>query len=192
MKTLITLIFVLTIGVAAQAQDNTAQAVAPDNAELYADNSEALQEQLSELDDWIAAQIQTIPEAQRQLVTTHDAMSYYSRAYGLTVAGTLLGLSPEEEPTAARVRDLVTSVQEIGVPTLFAELTTNDRVLRTVAAEAGVQISENVLIADGVGARGTPAGSYQGMLVYNTCTIVDGLGGECEPFFEAGSQQDET
>ncbi|MGK7910863.1 MAG: zinc ABC transporter substrate-binding protein [Synechococcus sp.] len=154
--------------------------LSPENSGVYAENSEDLQAQLRELDAWIVEQIQTIPEAQRQLVTTHDAMSYYSRAYGLTVAGTLLGLSPEEEPTAARVSELVTSVREIGVPTLFAELTTNDRVLRTVAAEAGVQISDNVLIADGVGAQGTPEGSYQGMLVYNTCTIVEGLGGECE------------
>ena len=166
--------------------------VAPDNSQLYADNSSTLQAQLLELDSWIAEQIQTIPEAQRQLVTTHDAMSYYSRAYGLTVAGTLLGLSPEEEPTAARVSELVTSVREIGVPTLFAELTTNDRVLRTVANEAGVDISENVLIADGVGAQGTPEGSYQGMLEYNTCTIVEGLGGECEPFNGIASPQDES
>ncbi|NES08421.1 MAG: metal ABC transporter substrate-binding protein, partial [Okeania sp. SIO2F4] len=38
------------------------------------------------------------------------------------------------------------------------------------------------LIADGIGEKGTPAGSYQGMLVYNTCTIVTGLGGTCSDF----------
>ncbi|MEL7083229.1 MAG: zinc ABC transporter substrate-binding protein [Cyanobacteria bacterium P01_A01_bin.3] len=166
--------------------------VAPEQSQRYTDNSAMLQARLLELDSWIAAQIQTIPEAQRQLVTTHDAMSYYSRAYGLTVAGTLLGLSPEEEPTAARVSELVSNVRDIGVPTLFAELTTNDRVLRTVANEAGVDISDDVLIADGVGAQGTPEGSYQGMMEYNTCTIVVGLGGECEPFAEIVSQHDDS
>ena len=153
----------------------------PENKEIYDERAGALLADLAELDAWIAAQIQTIPEPQRQLVTTHDAMSYYSRAYGLTVAGTLLGLSPEEEPTASRVRDLVKNIRTIGVPTLFAELTTNDRVLQAVANEAGVEISEDVLIADGIGRQGSPEGSYQGMLQYNTCVIVNGLGGDCQP-----------
>ena len=166
--------------------------LSPENSELYAENTASLQEELVALDRWIATQIQTIPDSQRQLVTTHDAMSYYSRAYGLTVAGTLLGLSPEEEPTAARVRDLVASVQEIGVPTLFAELTTNDRVLQTVAAEAGVEISDDVLIADGIGREGTPEGSYQGMLEYNTCAIVNGLGGKCQAFEVLDELQDNS
>ena len=67
------------------------------------------------------------------------------------------------------------------MPTLFAVLTADDRVLKTVADEAGVSISENVLLADGLGAEGTPGETYTGMLVYNTCSIVEGLGGECAP-----------
>jgi ABC-type Zn uptake system ZnuABC Zn-binding protein ZnuA len=154
----------------------------PDNADTYASNAAALTAELERLDAWIPEQIATIPEDRRRLITTHDAMSYYARAYGLTVEGTLLGISTEEEPTAAQVRALTEQIQAIGVPTVFAELTANDKVLRTVANEAGVEISEQVLIADGIGAKGTPEGSYQGMLVYNTCNIVEGLGGTCSDF----------
>lgn len=154
----------------------------PDRAADYAQQSQALNAELRRLDTWIAAQIRTIPANRRQLITTHDAFGYYSRAYGLNIAGTLLGLTTEEEPTAARVRQLIAAIRAAGVPTVFAELTSNDRVLRSVAAEAEVEISQNVLIADGIGAKGTPEGSYQGMLVYNTCTIVTGLGGQCTPF----------
>ena len=109
-------------------------------------------------------------------------MSYYARAYGLVVEGTLLGISTEEEPTAAEVKSLTEGIQAIGVPMVFAELTSNDKVLRTVANEADVDISEDVLIADGIGEKGTPSGTYQGMLAYNTCTIVFGLGGTCSEF----------
>ncbi|MGD1808276.1 metal ABC transporter solute-binding protein, Zn/Mn family [Dapis sp. BLCC M126] len=154
----------------------------PDNANTYTSNADALTSKLERLDAWIPKQIATIPENQRRLITTHDAMSYYARAYGLTVEGTLLGVSTDEQPTAAQVKSLSEKIQAIGVPMLFAELTANDKVLRTVANEAGVNISEDVLIADGIGEKGTPAGSYQGMLVYNTCTIVTGLGGSCSEF----------
>lgn len=154
----------------------------PENADTYASNADALAIEFERLDAWIPEQIATIPENQRRLITTHDAMSYYARAYGLTVEGTLLGLSTEEEPTAAQVKALTESIQAIGVPMVFAELTSNDKVLRTVANEANVDISKDVLIADGIGESGTPAGSYQGMMVYNTCTIVEGLGGTCGGF----------
>lgn len=83
-------------------------------------------------------------------------MSYYARAYGLVVEGTLLGISTEEEPTAAEVKSLTEGIQAIGVPIVFAELTSNDKVLRTVANEADVDISEDVLIADGIGKRALP------------------------------------
>jgi ABC-type Zn uptake system ZnuABC Zn-binding protein ZnuA len=92
-----------------------------------------------------------------------------------------LGISTEDEPTAAQVNELATAIQEKAIPMIFAELTADDRVLQTVADEAGVSISEDVLLADGLGAEGTPGDSYIGMLVYNTCAIVDGLGGECAP-----------
>jgi ABC-type Zn uptake system ZnuABC Zn-binding protein ZnuA len=151
----------------------------PDNAELYASNTDALVEELQTIDQWIQTQVDTIPEDQRQLVTTHDATNYYADAYGLTVAGTLLGISTEDVPSAATLRELVTAIEEANVPTLFAELTANDQVLGAVSRESGIPISENVLIADGLGPVETPEGTYQGMLVYNTCTIVDGLGGEC-------------
>ncbi|MBW4515914.1 MAG: zinc ABC transporter substrate-binding protein [Timaviella obliquedivisa GSE-PSE-MK23-08B] len=162
--------------------EQTLSAKDPANAKKYASNAATMIRELEQLDTWIPKQIATIPVNQRRLVTTHDAMSYYARAYGLTVEGTLLGISTEEEPTAAQVKTLSTGIKSVGVPTVFAELTSNDKVLRTVANESGVKISDDVLIADGIGKQGTPAGSYQGMLEYNTCTIVKGLGGKCTPF----------
>ncbi|NEQ73134.1 MAG: zinc ABC transporter solute-binding protein [Okeania sp. SIO2C9] len=162
--------------------EQTLVKIDPDNADTYASNADTLTSKLERLDAWIPKQIATIPKNQRRLITTHDAMSYYARAYGMVVEGTLLGLSTEEEPTAAEVKSLSERIKAIGVPVLFAELTANDKVLGTVANEAGVNISEDVLIADGIGEKGTPAGSYQGMLVYNTCSIVTGLGGTCSKF----------
>ena len=159
--------------------EQTLVEIDPNNADIYTSNADALATKLERLDTWIPEQIATIPENQRRLITTHDAMSYYARAYGLKVEGTLLGISTDEQPTAAQVKSLSEGIKTIGVPVLFAELTANDKVLQTVANEAGVNISKDVLIADGLGKKDTPSGTYQGMLVYNTCTIVTGLGGTC-------------
>ena len=156
-------------------------AIDPDNADVYTQNAEQLTAELQALDTWIPEQIATIPEPQRRLITTHDAMGYYAQAYGLTVEGTLLGMSTEEQPTATQVNVLSKSIRDKAIPTIFAELTADDRVLKTVADEAGVSISEKVLLADGLGPDDTPGESYTGMLVYNTCAIVDGLGGKCAP-----------
>ncbi|MBX2862630.1 MAG: zinc ABC transporter substrate-binding protein [Leptolyngbyaceae cyanobacterium MAG.088] len=156
-------------------------AVDPDNADAYTQNAEQLTDELQQLDAWIPEQIATIPESQRRLITTHDAMGYYAQAYGLTVEGTLLGMSTEEQPTATQVNILAKSIRDKAIPTIFAELTADDRVLKTVAGEAGVSISEQVLLADGLGPDDTPQASYTGMLIYNTCAIVDGLGGKCAP-----------
>ncbi|MEM8723695.1 MAG: zinc ABC transporter substrate-binding protein [Cyanobacteria bacterium P01_G01_bin.39] len=162
--------------------DTLAQ-IDPDNADTYKANVESYNAKLDQLDGWIEQQIALIPEDNRRLVTTHDAMSYYARAYGLTVEGTLLGFTTEEQPSATKVKELSEEIKSKGVPTVFAELTANDEVLEVVAKEAGVEVTPTPLIADGIGAKGTPEGSYTGMVEHNTCIIVKSLSdGECQPF----------
>lgn len=79
----------------------------------------------------------------------------------MPVEGTLLGTSRDEEPSAARVKSLVEAIKAAGVPVVFAEFSANDKVLQTVANEAGVSISEKVLIADGLGKRTAQQGPTQ-------------------------------
>ncbi len=154
----------------------------PEQASLYVENAQSIKSELAELHDWIQAQIATIPANQRRLVTTHDAMQYYGDAYGLTIEGALQGLSTEQSPTATRIGELVDTVREAQVPTIFAEITANPNVLQTIARDAGVQISDQTLFADGLGESGSGGDSYQNMLVTNTEAIVQGLGGQYTAF----------
>jgi ABC-type Zn uptake system ZnuABC Zn-binding protein ZnuA len=108
-------------------QSNLAK-VAPENAELYAKNTKAIAAELTQIDSWIKSQIATIPPASRTLITTHDALGYYSKAYGIPVAA-LEGISTEEKPTAARVKQTVKTIEKAKVPTIFAELTVNPKLL---------------------------------------------------------------
>jgi manganese/iron transport system substrate-binding protein len=162
-------------------QDNLTKA-APANADLYAKNAQALTKELTQMDSWIKSQIATIPAASRKLVTTHDALGYYAEAYGIPAEGALQGFSTEEKPTAARVKTLTEEIKADRVPTIFAEITESTKLLETVAKEANVKISEQELFADGLGETGSAGDTYPKMLIANTRTIVEGLGGQYTAF----------
>ncbi|MCU0543286.1 MAG: zinc ABC transporter substrate-binding protein [Oscillatoriaceae cyanobacterium Prado104] len=156
--------------------------VAPNQAAVYNRNTQKLTGEPTRLDNWIGAQIATIPTRQRKLVTTHDALGYYSKAYRIPVVGALEGISTDENPTAGRIASLVRDIRAAGVPTIFAEVTVNPKLIETVAREAKVKVSPRKLHADGLGEAGSEADTYQKMMVANTRTIVEGLGGRYAAF----------
>lgn len=152
----------------------------PDQSRVYQQNAETLSQQLTQIDDWIKTQVATVPAANRKLVTTHEALGYYADAYGFELEGTIEGVNTEEKPSAARLTGLVDQLKQAQVPTIFVETTTNPKLLDTVAQEANVKVAEQPLYIEGPGGEGTAAPTYQTMLITNTCTIVEGLGGQCD------------
>jgi manganese/iron transport system substrate-binding protein len=146
----------------------------------YASKAEQLSGQITAIDRWIRQQIATIPSQNRKLISTHDALSYYGNAYGIEVAGALQGLSTQNQPSPQRLATLVEEVRSAQVPTIFVENTTNPKLMETVAREAGVKVSTQPLYVEGPGGPKTTATNYQQMLVENTCTLVEGLGGQCD------------
>lgn len=160
-------------------QENLAKLV-PEQAALYQTNATALTEELTQLNAWIQKQVATVPANNRKLVTTHEALAYYANAYGLTLAGAIEGISTDEKPSAARIRQLADQLKASQVPTIFVENTTSAKQLETVAREANVKIAEQPLFIEGPGSDSSPAPTYQKMFITNTCTIVEGLGGQCD------------
>lgn len=156
--------------------------LSPKDREKYTQRALELTDELKQLHSWINQQIQTIPPNNRQLVTTHDAFQYYGRAYGIAIAGTLIGISTEEQPSAQTVKRLVDSIKKIGVPAIFAETTINPALIKTVAQEAGIKLAANELYSDSIGAKGSDGDSYIKMMEANTRTIVEALGGKYTPF----------
>lgn len=159
--------------------ENLAKLV-PDQASVYQQNAEALTQELTQIDEWIKTQVATVPEANRKLVTTHEALGYYADAYGFELEGAIEGISTEEKPSAARLTSLVNQLKAAEVPAIFVETTSNPKLLETVAKEANVKVASQPLFIEGPGGEGTPAATYQTMLTTNTCTIVESLGGQCD------------
>ncbi|WP_416336933.1 metal ABC transporter solute-binding protein, Zn/Mn family [Crocosphaera sp. UHCC 0190] len=156
--------------------------ISPEDESTFKQNAAILNANLERLDSWIKQQITTIPDNQRNLVTTHDAFQYYTKAYGLTMTGTLIGISTEEQPSAQTVKNLAEVIKKTKVPAIFAETTINPTLIKTVAEEAGVKLAPKPLYSDSIGAPGSEGDSYIKMLVANTNSIVQALGGKAGEF----------
>lgn len=156
--------------------------LSPEDKDKFTQKASRLTSELKQLHSWINQEIQTIPADKRKLVTTHDAFQYYGRAYGIAIAGTLIGISTEEQPSAQTVQRLVESIKKIGVPAIFSETTINPALIKTVAQEAEVKLAPNQLYSDSIGAKGSNGDSYIKMMEANTRSIVEALGGKYTPF----------
>ncbi len=159
---------------------NSLAEVLPARAPTYHQHALKLTSQLNRIDRWIRTEIKTIPIDKRAIFTTHDALGYYGRAYQIPIAS-LTGLSTEERPNAAHIREIVDKIKATKVPTIFVESTVNPQAIETISTEAKVKVSSQKIYADGLGAVGSSGGSYQQMLITNTQTIVIGLGGIYTP-----------
>jgi len=73
-----------------------------------------------------------------EFVTTHAAFGYLARRYGLTQIG-ISGLSPELEPSPARVAEVQREVAEHGLTTVFYETLVSPAVARSIAGDLGLR-----------------------------------------------------
>jgi len=72
------------------------------------------------------------------IVTAHDAFGHLAARYGLRQRA-IAGISPEQEPDAARLADLEDLVRRDGLTTVFTERLVSPRVAATLAREAHVR-----------------------------------------------------
>ncbi|MEA5503310.1 zinc ABC transporter substrate-binding protein [Halotia wernerae UHCC 0503] len=156
----------------------------PSNAATYSDNARQIKNELTQMDSWIKSRIASIPVKQPKLVTTYNGLGYYTKAYSISLAG----FSTNEKLTDTRVKNLVKDIRRAKVPTIFADTTINPNLVQSVAKEAQVKVSERELLTNGLGEPGSEADTYQKMMITNTRTIVEGLGGTYLMFKPKDSQ----
>lgn len=153
-------------------------ALDPENAGAYQANAAAFAKELTELDAWVKQRIETIPPAQRVLVTAHDAFGYFGRRYGMEVMG-LQGISTLSEAGLKDVDRVVETVVDRGIKAIFVESSVPRRSIEAVQAAVRSQGREvaigGQLYSDALGAADSPAGTYTGMVRANVDTIVNAL-----------------
>lgn len=134
-------------------------------------------DRLERLDRRIAACVRAIPAVDRRLVTSHDALAYYGRRYGIEIVGTALpALTTEAQASAGEVAALVAAIEEEDVRTVFPEAGASAGLEAAIAEQAGARVGAE-LWTDTLAPPGSPAATYIGSLVANTRAIVAGLGG---------------
>jgi ABC-type Zn uptake system ZnuABC Zn-binding protein ZnuA len=143
----------------------------PDNAGGYRERAASYVRELEGLDREIRSTLGAIPTANRQLVTSHDALGYFADRYGFQVIATPFPASgPESEASAQTIAEVEAAIRTSGVPTVFAQDTDNPEVLEGIASRTGVRI-ETGLPVEAPGA----AGSYIEMLRRDAEIIGAGL-----------------
>lgn len=147
-------------------------AIDPAGKQYFLDRAKSYDDQLVKLDADVKAQIATIPQQNRKLVTSHDAFPYYAKAYGLEVVG-FAQLEPGKDPTPAELASLVKAVKSAGVPAIFSEVGMSDAIAQTLAKEAGVKKIVTDLPTDSI--VDPPADSYIGVIRTVTQKIVEAL-----------------
>jgi zinc/manganese transport system substrate-binding protein len=147
----------------------------PANAAAYHANAASYTGQLQDLDQWIVAQVSTIPENRRKLVTNHDSLGYFAKQYGFEMVGTLLPSTTEgASPSAQQLAALVEAVKQQGVPAVFAENIESNALINQLATEAGVKVV-STLYTDALGPPGSDGDTYLKMMRYNVSAITAAL-----------------
>jgi ABC-type Zn uptake system ZnuABC Zn-binding protein ZnuA len=136
-------------------------------------NARAYRAALESLKAWVSLELVALPAPGRQLVTSHDAFGYFAHDYGFTVHP-IIGTSTESEADARHVARLVDVIRERHIRAIFAEATANPRIVRNLLEETGAALGQP-LFADGLGAPGSGAETYDAMVRHNVAAIVEGL-----------------
>jgi ABC-type Zn uptake system ZnuABC Zn-binding protein ZnuA len=149
------------------------------NKDFYEKNFAAYRKKLQDLDQYILAQIKTIPEQQRILITSHDAFQYYGRKYGIRLES-ILGTSTDAQVQTSDYSKVDRVIRESGVPAVFIESTVNPKMLQQLARSNDITIGGS-LFSDSIGDKDSDAPSYLAMLKYNTDVIVKALSRKVQP-----------
>jgi zinc/manganese transport system substrate-binding protein len=112
-----------------------------------------LENQLDSLNGEIATQVDSLPEANRKLVTGHDSLGYFAQRYGFKLVGAIIpSLTSQAEVSAADLASLKTLIQENQVKAIFSELGTPAAISDAIGRETGVkvvQLATHILPSDG-------------------------------------------
>ena len=145
----------------------------PDGAEEYGQNAAAYVADLKELDTWIKEQAKQIPEDNRVIVVSENALKYFGEAYGFQTEG-IWELNSHEEGTPQQMSRVVDLVIETKIPAIFVETTVDPRYMTIIGNETGVPIAGEIY-TDALGLPGSGADTYIKMMEYNTNVFVQGL-----------------
>ncbi len=112
-----------------------------------------LENQLDSLNTEITGLVDTLPFADRKLVTGHESLGYFADRYGFKLVGAIIpSLGTQAEVSASQLAALKTLIEQNHVKAIFTELGTPPAVAQAIGQESSVrvvQLSTHILPSDG-------------------------------------------
>lgn len=108
----------------------------PEHTDAYEANAATALSELSELDGEYRTALSTC--TRQEVITSHDAFAYLANRYGFE-AHSIAGLSPEAEPSAGRIAELVDLAKKENIRYIFFETLVSPKVSETLAHEIGAE-----------------------------------------------------
>lgn len=139
-------------------------------------SADAYRAELLDLDADMAAAFGSIPDQRRALVTNHHVFGYLAERFDFDVVGAVIpGGTTLAAPSASDLADLVDAVEDTGVPAIFAESSSPDRLVQALADEADVHVDVIELFTESLTDAEGGAPDYLTMMRVNTERITTGL-----------------
>lgn len=145
----------------------------PAGAAVYAANARVYQDRIDALERQLKPRFDALPADRRTVISAHAAFAYLGKARGISFLSPR-GLSPQSDPSARQLAQLITQAREQHVQALFLETVTDPRLLERVAAETGAHIG-GTLYADALSGPDGPAPTYLALMRHNATTLAEAL-----------------
>ncbi len=157
-----------------QIRDGLSQAD-PAGKDTYTSNAKAYIVKLQTLDKWVKDQVSQLPPERRLLVTNHDALGYFAKAYGFKIVGAVIpGVSSESSPTARQLADLIDTIRNSSAPAIFLNFGDNQKLAQQIASETGIKVITDLYVESLSGPDG-PAATYIDMIQHDVTVMLDAL-----------------
>ena len=161
----------ITVVEAAQKIAKDLGSIFKEDQSVFDLNADTYVSKLKELDTWIVSKVDTIPESNRVLITSHETMTYLSERYGFEVSSSILqSLSSAESVTPKELAAITEVIDHHGVPAIFADSYMSTKIEESLASETGVKV-----IRLNMESLGTTSASYIDMMKENVTKLTDGL-----------------
>ena len=144
--------------------------------ESFASCGESVAEEIRAAEALVADTLSSVQEANRVLVTDHDALGYLAEGYDFDIVGVVIpGGSTLGDANSSDLADLVATIQNEGVRAIFGNTAGSPALLQTLAAEVGGDVRVVELFVGSLGGPGSGAESYQEMMTTNATRIASAL-----------------
>jgi len=144
--------------------------------ESFASCGESVAGEIRATDVLVADTLSSVQEANRVLVTDHDALGYLAERYDFDVVGVAIpGGSTLGDANSSDLADLVATIQNEGVRAIFGNTAGSPALLETLAAEVGGDVQVVELFVGSLGGPGSGAESYAEMMTTNATRIASAL-----------------